>query len=94
MTVQGVSRADGNFFEVYTSEGLYIFSQYYCKRIGLYIYEVYGAEGKTYSFHPIGSNLANGQVLDSKLFTEMAANARVWRQFEIKKEGFVHAVHA
>ena len=55
---------------------------------------MYGAEGKTYSFHPIGSNLANGQVLDSKLFTEMAANARVWRQFEIKKEGFVHAVHA
>lgn len=94
MTVQGMSRADFNFFEVYTSEGLYIFSQYYCKRIGLYTYEVYGAEGKTYSFHPLGSKLANGQVLDSKLFTEMAANARVRRHFEIKKEGFMYAIHA
>lgn len=94
MVVEGISFADGNFYEVYTSEGLYIFSQYYCKYTGLYTYEVYDVEGKTYSFHTLGSKLANGQVLDEKLFTEMAAKAKVWRKFELKEGGFSYAIHS
>ena len=94
MIVEGMSIADGNFIEVYTMRGLYIFSQRYLKKIGYNTYELWDIEGKTYSFHPLGSKLANGQVLDEKLFDEMAADARVWRRFEIKKGGFVYAVHA
>lgn len=93
MMIEGMSRADGNFFEVYTLRGLYIFSQHYCKLIGEYTYDVYAIEGKTYSFYPLGCRLANGRVLDIKLFAEMQAKAKVWRKFELKEGGFSYAIY-
>ena len=94
MIVQGMSFADGNFFEVYTQKGLYIFSQHYCKYTGSYTYEVNDLEGLTYSFHPIGCKLTNGQVLDRKLFVEMSVNAHVWRKFELKGWNNEYAIYA
>lgn len=94
MKIEGMSIADGNFIEVYTLKGLYIFSQAYCRKVGYNTYETWDIEGKTYSFHPLDSKLANGQALDVKLFAEMQAKARVWRKFEIKKGGFVYAIHS
>lgn len=93
MKIEGISYADGNFIEVYTLNGLYIFSQYYCKKTGYNTYEVFNNEGLTYSFHPLGSKLANGMVLDWELFSEMSAKALRWRTFEIKEGGFCYAIH-